>query len=94
MPHSSAGPISLAASLHLGATRQNVHRVEHSVTLEPIWEALIGERLSITAISDGTMLVPNEPGLGLEIDEAALRAHPYRPIPLDTKMPRRSIGVL
>jgi L-alanine-DL-glutamate epimerase-like enolase superfamily enzyme len=94
MPHSSAGPISLAASLHLAAARQNVHRVEQSVTLEPIWETLVGGRLSVSAIRDGTLAVPDEPGLGVEIDEAALRAHPYRPTPLDTKMPRRSIGVL
>jgi hypothetical protein len=53
----------------------DVHHVEHSVTLEPIWEALIGGRMSITAISDGTMPVPSEPGLGLQIDEAALPAH-------------------
>ena len=28
-------------------------------------------------VEDGHMIVPTEPGLGVELDEAVARAHPY-----------------
>jgi L-alanine-DL-glutamate epimerase-like enolase superfamily enzyme len=55
---------------------------------------LAGPQLSTSAIADGTLAVPSGPGLGVEIDEDALRAHPYRPKTYDMSMPRRSIGVI
>jgi D-galactarolactone cycloisomerase len=94
MPHSAAGPLALAASLHLAAVRQNVPLVEHAFTLEPMWEVLVGSELSTSAILDGTLAVPSGPGLGLALDEEALRAHPYQPKSYDMSMPRRSIGVI
>jgi L-alanine-DL-glutamate epimerase-like enolase superfamily enzyme len=94
MPHSAAGPLALAASLHLAAVRQNVQLVEHAVTLEPMWEVLVGSELSCSAIVEGALAVPSGPGLGLALDEQALRAHPYQPKTYDMAMPRRSIGVI
>ncbi len=94
MPHSAAGPLAMAAGLHLAAVRQNVQLVEHPFTLEPMWEVLVGSQLSCSALVDGTLAVPSGPGLGLELDEEALRAHPYQPKSYDLSMPRRSIGVL
>jgi D-galactarolactone cycloisomerase len=94
MPHSAAGPLAMAAGLHLAAVRQNVLLVEHPFTLEPMWEVLVGSQLSTSALVDGALPVPSGPGLGLELDEAALRAHPYQPKSYDLSMPRRSIGVL
>jgi hypothetical protein len=38
--------------------------------------------------------VPSGAGWGLEVDEAALRAHPYRPTAHDTGLAVRSVGVL
>jgi L-alanine-DL-glutamate epimerase-like enolase superfamily enzyme len=94
MPHSAAGPLALAASLHLAAVRQNVQLVEHAFTLEPMWEVLVGSELSCSAIVEGALAVPSGPGLGLALDEQALRAHPYQPKTYDMAMPRRSIGVI
>jgi D-galactarolactone cycloisomerase len=94
MPHSAAGPLAMAAGLHLAAVRQNVQLVEHPFTLEPMWEVLVGSQLSTSALVDGALPVPSGPGLGLELDEEALRAHPYQPKSYDLSMPRRSIGVL
>lgn len=93
IPHSSAGPFALASALTLAAARDNVPLVEHSFTLEPLWEVLVGPVLSRSAIDDGALAVPPGPGWGLEVDEEALRAHPYRPTAYDISMPRRSIGV-
>jgi D-galactarolactone cycloisomerase len=94
MPHSAAGPLALAASLHVAAVRQNVQLVEHAFTLEPMWEVLVGSQLSSSAIVDGALAVPSGPGLGLTLDEQALRAHPYQPKSYDMSMPRRSVGVI
>jgi L-alanine-DL-glutamate epimerase-like enolase superfamily enzyme len=94
MPHAAAGPLAMAAGLHVAAVRQNVQLLEHAFTLEPVWEALVGPQLSCSAIVDGALAVPSGPGLGVEIDEEALRAHPYQPKTYDMSMPRRSIGVI
>jgi D-galactarolactone cycloisomerase len=94
IPHSSAGPFALASALALGAARQNVALVEHSFTLEPLWELLVGPSLSRSAVRDGHLAVPDGPGWGLEVDEEALRAHPYRPTAYDTGLAVRSVGVL
>lgn len=94
VPHSSAGPFALASALHLAACRQNVPMVEHSFTLEPLWEALVGDALSRTRLVDGCLPVPDGPGWGLAVDEDRLRATPYRPTAYDTSLSYRSIGVL
>jgi D-galactarolactone cycloisomerase len=94
VPHSSAGPFALASALHLAACRQNVPMVEHSFTLEPLWEALVGDALSRSRLVDGCLPVPDGPGWGLAVDEDRLRATPYRPTAYDTSLSYRSIGVL
>lgn len=94
IPHSSAGPFALASALHLAAARQNVPIVEHSFTLEPLWEPLVGDVLSRSAIVDGRLPVPDGPGWGLDVDEEALRAAGYHPVAYDTALAWRSIGVL
>ncbi len=94
MPHAAAGPLAMAAGLHLAAIRQNVQLLEHAFTLDTIWDVLVGPQLSTSSIVDGELAVPTGPGLGVEIDEAALRAHPYQPKSYDMSMPRRSIGVI
>jgi D-galactarolactone cycloisomerase len=93
IPHSSAGPFALASALHLAAARQNVVLVEHSFTLEPLWQLLVGTVLDRTAMVDGQLAVPDGPGWGLEVDEERLRAHPYRPSSFDTSLSWRSVGV-
>ena len=95
MPHAAAGPLAMAAGLHLAAVRQNVQLLEHPFTLEPMWEVLVGPQLSCSALVDGTLAVPSGPGpRGRSSTRSALRAHPYQPKSYDLAMPRRSIGVL
>ena len=31
--------------------------------------------------ADGCFVAPSTPGFGIELDDAVLRAHPYRPVP-------------
>lgn len=65
-PHNPMGPISLACGLHLAASVPNF-LVQEQVTL--------GEGYLKTPFkleSDGTVLIPKGPGLGIELDEDAL----------------------
>ncbi|WP_339926216.1 galactonate dehydratase [uncultured Cyclobacterium sp.] len=66
-PHNPMGPISLACGLHLAASVPNF-LVQEQVTL--------GEGYLKTPFkleSDGTVLIPKGPGLGIELDEDALQ---------------------
>ena len=94
VPHSSAGPLALVSALHLAACRQNVPMVEHSFTLETLWEPLVGDGLGRSGLVDGCLAVPDGPGWGVEVDEERLRATPYQPPAYDTGLSWRSVGVL
>ena len=66
-PHCPLGPIALAASLQLAACTPNFLIQEHLT---------LGENLLVEPfrVVDGHIAVPEKPGLGIEIDEQALRA--------------------
>jgi galactonate dehydratase len=69
-PHCPLGPIALAASLQLDACTPNFLIQEHvtdgrGYLKEPI------------AIVDGYAKVPDGPGLGIEVDEEALKRHAF-----------------
>lgn len=71
-PHLYAGPIEWAANIQLGLSIPNLLMVETIET--PFHSALI--RNSIV-IEDGFVLPPTGPGLGIDVDEALARAHPF-----------------
>ena len=66
-PHCPLGPVALAACLQLAACTPNFLIQEH-VTLG---EGLLQEPFRVV---DGHVAVPEKPGLGIEVDEAAVRA--------------------
>lgn len=75
--HHAAGPVSLAANLHVAASVHHVGAVEYSHVLAPGWEVGTGPVLGPEAIIDGTIAVPTGPGLGVGLDEKAAAAYPY-----------------
>jgi len=80
VPHVCAGPISLAANLHVAASVPVIRAIEYPYTMAPSWAAFSpGTPLGPDAIEDGTIAVPAGPGLGLSLDETAVVAHSYRP---------------
>jgi D-galactarolactone cycloisomerase len=80
VPHVCAGPVSLAANLHLAATVPAIRLIEYPPSLARAWSTFApGAALGPEAIVDGHLAVPDGPGLGVEPDEAALAAHPYQP---------------
>lgn len=79
VPHVCAGPISLAANLHLAATVPMIRAVEYPYTMAPAWAALSGsDALGPDHIVDGHLAIPNTPGLGCELDLSVVEANPYR----------------
>ena len=71
-PHLYAGPIEWAANVQLAASIPNILMAETIET--PFHAALIKNTLTVEG---GYIPVPTAAGLGIEVDEALARAHPY-----------------
>ena len=77
-PHNPQGPISTAASLELGFAAP-AYVICESVHLDVPWREDVAVT-SHTVEADGRIVRPSSrPGLGVEIDEAEARRHPYAP---------------
>jgi galactonate dehydratase len=77
-PHNVGGPVSTAAALHLAACTPNFKIQEYfNDFADPyIKQAAAG----LPEVVDGFFTLPNGPGLGVSVDEAALREHPRQNI--------------
>lgn len=71
-PHLYAGPIEWAANVQLAASIPNILMAETIET--PFHAALINQRITV---EDGFITPSEEPGLGIEVNEALAHAHPY-----------------
>ena len=72
-PHNPLGPIANAMTLHLAAATQNFAWLETMVTDVPWRSHVVRESV---VIEGGAMLIPEGPGLGVDIDEEACAAYP------------------
>ncbi len=74
-PHVSIGPVALAAALHFDLSTPNFMIQEDFSAFDVPWrsELVCGWNPS----RGGEFVLPETPGLGLELNEAAIRAHPY-----------------
>jgi galactonate dehydratase len=74
-PHCSVGPVALAAALHFDTSTPNFMIQEAFGEFDVPWrDSLV---CGWNPIRDGEFLLPDAPGLGIELDEAAIAAHPY-----------------
>ena len=74
-PHNPQGPLSTAAAAHLGMAIPNFLILEF-VRQDSYRDTALRDAWTIEA---GNLLVPDTPGLGVDLDEDALLASPYRP---------------
>lgn len=74
-PHNPIGPVANAMTLHFAAATANVVVLETMATDVP-WRGEITDEDVI--MEDGCMLIPNRPGLGIELNEAECLKHPYK----------------
>lgn len=74
MLHYAGSPIGFLASVHTAAATQNFTVLEHHSVDVPNWYDLVEQNKS-DIFQDGYCPVPNKPGLGIELNEEAVRAH-------------------
>ncbi|MCK9252820.1 MAG: galactonate dehydratase [Clostridiales bacterium] len=75
-PHNPSGPVANAATLQLAACVPQFSLLEIMVS-DVVWRREIcDEQLQL---QDGYLLIPDKPGLGIRVDEAACARHPYQP---------------
>ena len=74
-PHNPSGPVANAATLQLAATCQNFEILEIMYSDVPWRHDVTNEAL---VYKDGYIEIPDRPGLGIELNEDACAAHPYR----------------
>jgi galactonate dehydratase len=74
-PHNASGPVGTAAAVQLDAAIPNFLVQEYFVAQAPWIDEVVegGPR-----VTDGEIAVPDRPGLGVELHEAAALAHPFR----------------
>ena len=75
-PHAFAGAVLLVASLHFAAAIPNALVLEWDQNPNAICEELLKEPLRLE--SDGTVKVPERPGLGIELDRSAVERYRVR----------------
>lgn len=72
LPHNIGSPIATMATAHVGATVPNFIALEYHAREVPWWEDLTtGGNL----IQDGSITVPDDPGLGIDLNWDVVKAH-------------------
>jgi L-alanine-DL-glutamate epimerase-like enolase superfamily enzyme len=74
-PHSSMTGVNQAASIHLLAAIENAGYFEADVSRNNLFRDQLGSEPWRIG-GDGTVLPLEAPGIGVEVDEAFLHAHP------------------
>ena len=74
-PHNAQGPVCTAACLHVDASTPNILIQEVFEDFATPFAAKITDYP--TEIVDGHVVIPDRPGLGLDLDEAAMAQYPY-----------------
>lgn len=71
-----SGAVCVAASLHLAAAAPNTYALECMITPNPFREEIAVEPVGLySQVDNGTVPVPQAPGLGIEIDWNALERY-------------------
>ena len=79
-PHNyNSTTIGLAATLHASAGMPNFLITEYFVNFEEVGKEIARQSFKV---EDSFITLPDEPGLGIDLDEQALRQRPYRQRPL------------
>jgi len=76
--HNPNGPVANAMTLHVAAATPNFTLLETMASDVPWRSEVIREE---SELIDGCMVVPDRPGLGIELAEEAALRHPYQPCP-------------
>ena len=75
-PHVSVGPVALAAALHFDWSTPNAWIQEDFSEYDVPWRSDLV--CGWNPLRRGEFLLPDKPGLGIELDPAVCAAHPYK----------------
>jgi galactonate dehydratase len=75
-PHCSIGPVALAAALHFDVSTPNFLIQEAFAEFDVAWRNDLVRGWN--PLSQGEFTISDAPGLGLDLDLAAIAAHPYQ----------------
>ncbi|MBC7855084.1 MAG: mandelate racemase/muconate lactonizing enzyme family protein [Pirellulaceae bacterium] len=75
-PHCSIGPVALCAAVHFGWSTPEVLIQENFAEYDVPWRSDMVH--GWTGIHQAKYLLPEKPGLGIELNEAACAKHPYQ----------------
>ncbi|MEZ5106270.1 MAG: mandelate racemase/muconate lactonizing enzyme family protein [Draconibacterium sp.] len=73
--HQAGTPVSFMANVHCAAATQNFLALEHHSVDLPWWEDLVKTTDDNPIIRKGFAIVPNSPGLGIELNEDVIKEH-------------------
>ena len=77
-PHCSIGPVAFAAAIHFAWSTPNMRLLESFAEFDVDWRNdLVG---GWNPLGGGIVALPDRPGLGLDLDTAAIAEHPYKPL--------------
>jgi galactonate dehydratase len=87
-PHNPNGPVATAATVQVDACTPNFLIQEYAVCDDDLKAAITKEQIEIV---DGYFVVPDRPGLGVDLDEEAMKRFPYRQVDMTTFSPDRDM---
>jgi L-alanine-DL-glutamate epimerase-like enolase superfamily enzyme len=73
--HFAGSPISYMANVHTAAATENFIALEHHSLDVPWWETLVTTTGGQPLFDKGFAPVPDTPGLGVELNADAIKAH-------------------
>lgn len=77
-PHNPTGPVCNMATVHACAVAANFLVLEYQLAESPLYGDVV--KGVEPQLVDGAFLVPDAPGIGVDIDDDVVRAHPYKPL--------------
>src|SRR4051794_5020203 len=73
--HFAGTPVSFMANVHCAAASENFIALEHHSLDVPWWESLVKTTGGAALVDKGFAVVPDSPGLGVELNEEAVKQH-------------------
>jgi L-alanine-DL-glutamate epimerase-like enolase superfamily enzyme len=73
--HFAGTPVSFMANVHCAAATENFIALEHHSLDVPWWESLVRTTGSQPLVEKGFAVVPDSPGLGVELNEEVVKQH-------------------
>jgi L-alanine-DL-glutamate epimerase-like enolase superfamily enzyme len=73
--HFAGTPIAFMANVHCAAATENFIALEHHSMDVPWWESMVRTTGGHALVEKGFAIVPDSPGLGVELNEEVVRAH-------------------